>query len=428
MKRFILFCFILCSVFLLVSCINLTGSAIRVILPDRLYAGKPFELKIGVVDGFGIPLKGVEVNVNGLIFTTDESGYARVPLFLNAGPYTLKVSHGEVTEEIFLNVEETSWLVLCWFGADNDLSNYVTGDLVEMQMAAGDVAVIVLVDQNGNLNDGVYALSIDGRFVKVESFANDIDSGSKDNLSRFVEKYHAYAAKRKALVLWNHGTAWDDTDPYRVKGISYDNESGDFLKIPELKEALENFHWDVLGFDACLMGSVEVLYELKDLADYFIAAPSLIPGSGWNYKFLSEVSDVEPENFCKKAIEYWRQAYRGTNYENALNGWRSNQLSTAVNTLASMVKRNSAIQTHADAYNNRPPRLCDLGEVLAEFGWDQALSEFQSARIPEATDFRIYLSVFLPADKNELEIYHSLYSLLSFAKDTAWLDWLDSLW
>ncbi|KAF2957558.1 hypothetical protein AS159_07805 [Thermotoga sp. Ku-13t] len=427
MKKFILFCFALCSVFFLISCINLTSSAIRVILPDELYAGKPFELKIGVVNWLGVPLKDVDVNVNGLIFTTDESGYARVPLFLNAGPYTLEVSYGKVTEKIFLNVEEASWLVLCWFGADNDLSNYVAGDLAEMQMAAGDVSVIVLVDQSSNLNDGVYALSIDGRFVKVESFANDIDSGSKDNFSRFVEKYHAYAAKRKALVLWNHGTAWDDTERYKIKGISYDDESRDFLKISELKEALENFHWDVLGFDACLMGSVEVLYELRGLADLFIAAPSLIPGSGWNYKFLSEVSDVEPEDFCKKTIEYWRQAYGDPNYENVLNGWRSNQLSKAVNTLAIMVKGTPAIQTHATVYNDNP-RLCDLGEVLEEFGWNQALSEFQSARIPEATDSKIYLSVFLPADKNELESYYSMYSLLSFAKDAAWLDWLDSLW
>lgn len=427
MKRFILFCFVTFSMFLSVSCVNLTGSNIRVILPDKLYAGKPFELKIGVFDWLGVPLKGVDVNVNGSIFTTDESGYARVPLFLNAGLYKLKVSYKEVTEEILLNVQEASWLVLCWFGADNNLSNYVSGDLAEMQMAAKDVAVIAFVDQSGNLNDGVYALSTDGRFVKVESFANDVNSGSKDSLSRFVEKYHAYAARRKALVLWNHGTAWDDTDPYRVKGISYDDESREFLKILELKEALENLRWDVLGFDACLMGSVEVLYELKDLADYFIAAPSLIPASGWNYKFLSEVSHVEPEDFCRKVIGYWRQTYSGTDYEDALNGWRSDQLGRAVSVLATMTNGTPAIQIRATVYSDRP-RLCDLGEVLGQFGWDQALSEFQSARIPEVTDLKIYLSVFLPMDKNELENYYDMYSQLSFAKHTGWLDWLDNLW
>lgn len=427
MKRFIPFCFVLCSAFLLVSCINLTSSAIRVILPDKLYAGKPFELKISVVNWLGAPLKGIDVNVNGLIFTTDESGYVRVPLFLNAGSYTLEVSYGEVTEKIFLNVEEASWLVLCWFGADNDLSNYVTGDLAEMRMAAKDVSVIVFVDQSGNLNDGVYALSTDGRFIKLESFANDINSGSMKNLSLFAEKYHMYSAKKKALVLWNHGTAWDDTDPYEVKGISYDDESRDFLKILELKESLENTHWDVLGFDACLMGSVEVLYELKDLACYFIAAPGSIPGSGWNYEFLRDVSGTEPEDFCRKVVEYWGQAYKDTDHEDALNAWRSDELSRAVDILSSMVAGTPAIQTHATVYNDRP-RLCDLGEVLEEFGWNQALSEFQSARIPETTDSKIYLSVFLPADKNELEIYYSVYSLLSFAKDTGWLDWLDSLW
>ncbi|KUK03209.1 MAG: Peptidase C11 clostripain [Thermotoga sp. 50_1627] len=405
---------------------NLTASAIRVVVPGQLHAGKPFEIKVGVAGPFGLLLKNVEIKVNGEIYTTDESGYACVPFFfLSAGSYTVILSYEDVSREIVLNVEPASWLVLCWIGADNNLSENVSNDLEEMKSAAKDVSVIVLLDEDGTLRDGVYALSMDSVFVRIEFFS-EINSGSGTNLSWFVNKYTACDANKKALILWNHGNAWDDSDPYRTKGISYDDQSGDFLEIIELKNALQHTHWDVLGFDACLMGSVEVLYELKDLADYFLASPGEIPSSGWDYRFLAHVSDSNPEGFCKRAIDQWKSFYAGTSYEQLLNGWNAEKLNEAVKILASKVQNLSSVP-EADTLYSLFPQLCDLGEVLDSFGWSDVLSEFQSARIPQATDPTICLSVFLPQNSNQLGPYRDMYSQLSFSQDTGWLDWLDSL-
>lgn len=60
---------------------NLNSSAIRVILPSELYAGKPFEMKVGVVGPLGFLLRNVEVKIDGRTYTTDETGYARVQFF-----------------------------------------------------------------------------------------------------------------------------------------------------------------------------------------------------------------------------------------------------------------------------------------------------------------------------------------------------------
>lgn len=411
---------------LLVSCMNLNSSAIRVILPSELYAGKPFEMKVGVVGPLGFLLRNVEVKIDGRTYTTDETGYARVQFFFfEEGSYSVVLTYKETREEISFNVKPASWLVLCWFGADNNLSRYVSYDLEEMRSAAKDVAVIAFVDQEGAVKDGIYALSNDGMFVRVEPF-NETNSGSGTNLSWFVNKYGACDANKKALILWNHGSAWDDTDPYTPKGISYDDQSRDFLTILELKNALRGTHWDVLGFDACLMGSVEVLYELKDLADYFLASPGEIPSYGWDYRFLASISGSNSESFCEKAIDRWRSFYANKPYEPLLNAWDSEKLSQAVEGLAKMMNPSNGLPEVNTVYSNSP-RLCDLGEVLDRLGWSDVLSQFQLARIPEATGSTIDLSVFLPRERGQIDTYREMYSQLSFSQDTGWLDWLNSL-
>jgi hypothetical protein len=412
--------------FLLVSCMNLNSSAIRVILPSELYAGKPFEMKVGVVGPLGFLLRNVEVKIDGQTYTTDETGYARVQFFFfKEGSYRVVLTYKETSEEVFFDVKQASWLVLCWFGADNNLSEYVSYDLEEMKSAAKDVAVIAFVDQEGAVKDGIYALSNDGMFVRVEPF-NETDSGSGTNLCYFVNKYGACDAYKKALILWNHGSAWDDTDPYTPKGISYDDQGRDFLTILELKNALEDTHWDVLGFDACLMGSVEVLYELKDLADYFLASPGEIPSSGWDYRFLASISGSDSESFCEKAIDRWKSFYANKPYEPLLNAWNSEKLSEAIESLAEKMNPSNGLPEVSTVYSNSP-RLCDLGEVLDRLGWSDVLSKFQLERIPKATGSKIYLSVFLPIERGQIDTYREMYSQLSFSKDTGWLDWMNSL-
>ncbi|WP_448535580.1 clostripain-related cysteine peptidase, partial [Pseudothermotoga sp.] len=389
---------------LLASCMSLNSSAIRVILPSELYAGKPFEMKIGVVGPLGFLLRNVEVKIDGQTYTTDETGYARVQFFFfEAGSYSVILSYGDVSTKIVLNVKPASWLVLCWFGADNNLSSYVNSDLEEMKSAAKDVAVIAFVDRVGTMSDGIYALSMDSVFVRIEFF-NETNSGSGTNLSWFVNKYGTCDANKKSLILWNHGSAWDDTDPYRPKGISYDDQSRDFLTTLELKNALQGTRWDVLGFDACLMGSVEVLYEFKDLADYFLASPGEIPSYGWDYRFLAAISDSDSKGFCEKAIDQWRRFYTNGRYERLLNAWDAQKLDEAVTMLAKKMNPANGLPDVNTVYPTSPssPRLCDLGEVLGSFGWSDVLSQFQSARIPQTTNALLYLSVFLPRERSQI--------------------------
>ncbi|MCR5733220.1 MAG: hypothetical protein K6G22_01315 [Lachnospiraceae bacterium] len=89
----------------------------------------------------------------------------------------------------------------------------------------------------------------------------------------------SYPADRYGLILWDHGGG-------SVLGFGADEvHSGSMMRLQQLKKAFETAggHFDFIGFDACLMGTVETAYMLKPFADYMIASEEMEPGNGWFY-------------------------------------------------------------------------------------------------------------------------------------------------
>lgn len=115
--------------------------------------------------------------------------------------------------------------------------------------------------------------------------------GSADSLSNFVNYcLNEYDTDKYSLILWNHGAG-------PVMGFGVDENYTDILTLPELQSALESsvgksgekLEW--IGFDACLMSSLEVADVLAPYSNYLIASQETEPGWGWNYSFLSKLSE-----------------------------------------------------------------------------------------------------------------------------------------
>ena len=77
-----------------------------------------------------------------------------------------------------------------------------------------------------------------------------------------------YPAQEYRLILWSHGTSWL---PAGSSLRSFGEDSGKQMNIPDLAENLP-IKFDFILFDACLMGSVEVVYELKEKANFIISS------------------------------------------------------------------------------------------------------------------------------------------------------------
>lgn len=87
-----------------------------------------------------------------------------------------------------------------------------------------------------------------------------------------------YPADSYGLVVLSHATGWL---PVKTLGSarSVISDRGSEMEIRDFAEALPE-KMDFIIFDACFMGAVEVVYELKDKADYIVGSPAevLVPG------------------------------------------------------------------------------------------------------------------------------------------------------
>ncbi len=102
-----------------------------------------------------------------------------------------------------------------------------------------------------------------------------------DTLSGFIRwGKENYPADRYELIFWDHGGG-------SVSGYGYDEvhpRSGS-MTLDGISTALKNggCTFDFLGFDACLMATLETALVAEPYADYLIASEETEPGCGWYY-------------------------------------------------------------------------------------------------------------------------------------------------
>lgn len=127
--------------------------------------------------------------------------------------------------------------------------------------------------------------------------------GQPNTLSSFIRfARENYPAKRYGLILWDHGGG-------PMGGVCADSQfGGDCLTLPELQTALEDASLSgerlaFIGFDACLMASLETAMAVAPYADYMIASQETEPGDGWNYGFLKDIYKAWGKEIGRRIVD-----------------------------------------------------------------------------------------------------------------------------
>ena len=129
----------------------------------------------------------------------------------------------------------------------------------------------------------------------------DADMGDWKHLAEFIAWGKAsYPAKKYLLVVGGHGSGWRGVKPPAAKGISYDDVSKNHIAPAELAKAIKaGGGVNVYASDACLMQTMEVVYDLRDSAEYVVGSQETTPGSGYNYEvFLKALAAAPGDAFA----------------------------------------------------------------------------------------------------------------------------------
>lgn len=189
--------------------------------------------------------------------------------------------------------------VLAYIAADNSLSSFSTADIEEMTEGMEKVDtrqnnLLVYVDRYSAspqliriCRDLTDKIILDTLVTYTNTSRNSVGVIEMKEVLAYV--FDEFPADSYGFVMWSHGDGWLPFSSKNTRWIGQDTDNGrkDMrLNITDLRTILESQpkKFEYIFFDACYMQSVEVAYELRHCADYFIGSPTEIPGPGAPYQ------------------------------------------------------------------------------------------------------------------------------------------------
>ncbi|MBO4267324.1 MAG: hypothetical protein J5910_09090 [Lachnospiraceae bacterium] len=367
-----------------------------------------------------------------------------------------------------------SWTVMFYLcGSDLETeSSHATDSLVEVLETDSSDKVNFLVETGGakewHLKEyseyygdatdidpkslGYY--KIDGESITLEKTQPLASMGDPETLSDFITwSAKEYPADRYMLILWDHGGG-------STGGVCYDELfDDDCLTLPEIKSAVTgaDVPLEVVGFDACLMASLETAEMLHGYGHYMVASQENVPGTSWDYSGLLSYLKSDPS---MDGLELGKRI--ADCYQEKCRDWGSDDMITlSVTDLTKIPALSSAYKnlsgelvlctsnttdlrtvsqgaSKAESYGSNSQsqgysNLIDLGDLVSNT--DSVLNENAESvkkALSDAVKYNVHgsmrsgsngLSVFYPNDTDEYEIE----SYKACSDNTAFLEYISIL-
>ncbi len=265
---------------------------------------------------------GLSLSQKGVISGTVETYAAGVYTFrVKAVDAVLPKGLFKAEQELSIEVDDApyKWTLITHFAVDNNIS-YDMGIILEYylqtleDMKARDlennIQIVVMMDSFGEdakYADGYYYLS-GGEFNEdLMVPKGEINSGSLGHTETFmIWAATRYPSEHYMYSIFDHGSGFTDLPPDipRMLGIGFDEGSGnDRLTHNELGQAmfflkrLIGRPVDIFYPFACLMGGVELAYEVRGSVDYLLSSEENFPADLFSYQGIDAViddPDIEP--------------------------------------------------------------------------------------------------------------------------------------
>lgn len=223
------------------------------------------------------------------------------------------------------NNEDTSYTLMIYMnGSDlESTSGYASVSLAQIinKSKGGNVNIVVQTGgtskwQKPEIDSTTNQIHLikDGTFTTVKTDLEPKSMAESSTLSDFI-KYSTenYPAQKYSLLFWGHGFG-------AINGFAYDQLfDNDTMTLPEMKIAIKeaNTKYEFVGFDTCLMGTLETAWIFKDYANYFLGSEDSTLASSWGYMDWIEKLNANPsmptEKLGKIIVDEYMKKYMLSN-------------------------------------------------------------------------------------------------------------------
>jgi len=262
---------------------------------------------------------------------------------------------------------QKEWTLICYIAADNDLGPFAIRNIKQMANIGSTPSINILVHLDTKT---INKKKVTRRFYVaknklIQVNAHDpvtqkMDSGDPQTvISCFKWATKDFPANKYAFFLWDHATGPLDPMTGRIfnaselftynattnkldldrnigfleyisiidslskveqRGICWDDTTGNYLTNQKLdfalkticKECLNGKKIDLLGFDACLMGSLEIAAMVKKYAHLMVGSQEVVLGAGYHYQKVLEPflrKSLTPYDFATHIVQTYAEVY-----------------------------------------------------------------------------------------------------------------------
>ena len=195
--------------------------------------------------------------------------------------------------------------ILVYIAANNNLKEYAEVNVSDLIKGAAEFGLeydnlIVYISLPGEVPH-LYRIDSKGmHLIKDYTQQNSLDKNVMANVLSDVKQL--FPAPSNGIIFGSHGFGWmprsifatrsDQMHPL-TRDFGVDNMSSEGISAEEIASILPDNAYDFIAFDACYMGSVEVVWALRKKCNYMLVSVAEVLAEGLPYRYM--VSDLFAE-------------------------------------------------------------------------------------------------------------------------------------
>lgn len=206
--------------------------------------------------------------------------------------------------------------ILVYIGRDNNLDGNFEDKrdvIIEGWNGKGGNLVIYQDLPDGSKLEVIYKEKNKNRTKILYETAEENSANAEVFKRVILETIAECPAESYGLILFSHASGWlPDATFQSPRSVIKDNN--EWMNLPDFANAIPDKQFEFIVFEACLMGGIEVAYELQNKTNYILASPAEILSPGFKEIYRTSINklflpDADLESFAKDIYEHQKNLY-----------------------------------------------------------------------------------------------------------------------